>query len=231
MKAARKFVHGLLYNGAATLGFGLASYRQPHRIAAMDAVRDMKRQREMLLTPLEAYQLCSLVKATSKIGGAMAEIGVYRGASARLIREADLSRDLHLFDTFEGLPETRETDTVIYYGRVGRFEKGEFSSSFEDVQRYLSGSNHLYFHKGLFPETALPVCDVRFSFVHSDVDIYESSKAVLEFFYPRMLPGGIIVTHDFASASGVNRAFTEFFASRPEPLFELAGDQAAIVML
>jgi len=67
--------------------------------------------------------------------------------------------------------------------------------------------------------------------VHSDVDIYESSKAVLEFFYPRMLPGGIIVTHDFASARGVNRAFTEFFAGRPEPLFELAGDQAAIVML
>jgi len=221
MKLAAKFVHvkvihGFLHNIAAALGFGVASYRQPYRAAAMNAVRAIKRRREMLLTPLEANQLFSLVKATSKLGGAMAEIGVYRGASARLIRDADQTRELHLFDTFEGLPETQETDTAHHFGR---FEKGEFSCSLEEVQRYLSGSKHLHFYKGLFPATALPVRDVRFS------------KAVLDFFYPRMLPGGVIITHNFASASGVNRAFTEFFASRSEPLIELSGDQAIIVKL
>ena len=233
MKSAAKFVHvkvihGFLHNIAAALGFGVASYRQPYRAAAMNAVRAIKHRREMLLTPLEAIQLFSLVKATSKLGGAMAEIGVYRGASARLIRDADQTRELHLFDTFEGLPETQETDTAHHFGR---FKKGEFSCSLEDVQRYLSGSKHLHFYKGLFPATALPVRDVRFSFVHSDVDICASTKAVLDFFYPRMLPGGVIITHNFASASGVSQAFTEFFASRSEPLIELSGDQAIIVKL
>jgi len=46
-----------------------------------------------------------------------------------------------------------------------------------------------------------------------------------------MLPGGVIITHNFASASGVSQAFTEFFASRSEPLIELSGDQAIIVKL
>lgn len=194
----------------------------------MNRVRELKREREMLLTPLEANQIFSLVQATSKLGGAMAEVGVYRGASAKLIRQADAMRPLHLFDTFEGLPETSETDTVHH---MGRFEKGQFACSLEDVRSYLNGSHNLYFYKGLFPATGEDVKNERFSFVHTDVDIYESSHSVLDFFYPRMLPGGVILSHDFYSCAGPHRAFTEFFANRPEPLIELPGDQAMIIKL
>lgn len=222
------FLHGLIHDSSAALGFGLASYRQPHRLQVMDSIRDLKRQREMLLTPLEANQLFSLVRATSKLGGSMAEVGVYRGASARLIREADPVRELHLFDTFEGLPETNDSDMVQH---MGKFEKGQFACSLEDVQQYLAGSNHLHFHKGLFPATAESVESDRFSFVHSDVDIYDSSRAVLEFFYPRMIPGGILLSHDFVSCAGPHRAIIDFFEARPEPIIELPGDQAAIVKL
>jgi O-methyltransferase len=227
-KAAISLLHGFIHKSSAALGFGLASYRQPQRLPVMNAIRRLKRQRKMLLTPLEANQLFSLVKATAKLGGAMAEVGVYRGASARLIREADPIRELHLFDTFEGLPETNPDDTAHNFGR---FEKGEFACTLEDVRKYLSGTNHLHLHKGLFPSTGETLNNERFSFVHSDVDIYESTKSVLEFFYPRMLPGGVIVTHDFASADGVKRAFVEFLANRPEPLIELPGDQGMIVKI
>ena len=55
----------------------------------MRQILDLRKRREMLLTPVEAWQIFSLVKATAKLGGSMAEVGVYRGASARLIREAD----------------------------------------------------------------------------------------------------------------------------------------------
>jgi O-methyltransferase len=51
----------------------------------------------------------------------------------------------------------------------------------------------------------------------------------LEWFYSRMLTGGIIVSHDPASGAGPRTAFTEFFEHRPEPLIELSGDQAMIV--
>jgi O-methyltransferase len=194
----------------------------------MRRVLDIQRQREMLLTPMEAGQIFSLVQATAKLGGAMAEIGVYRGASARLIREADGSRPLHLFDTFQGLPETTNVDVAHHQGHL---QKGQFACSFESVQKYLVDCDNVYFHQGIFPASANAVDAEHFSFVHSDVDIYESTKAVLEFFYPRMLPGGVIITHDFASCDGARRPFVEFFASRPEPVLELPGDQAMVVKL
>jgi O-methyltransferase len=225
---ARVFARRSLFELAASLRVGLVSYRQPGRREAMRLILELRKRREMLLTPVEAWQIFSLVKSTAKLGGSMAEIGVYRGASARLIREADQARPLHLFDTFEGLPETSGNDCAPL---GGQFQEGAFACSLEDVESYLSGSNHLYFHKGLFPTTAEGVTAERFSFVHSDVDIYESTKSVLEFFYPRMIPGGVIISHDFAWAPNLRRAFAEFLDGRPEPIIELPGDQAMIVKL
>jgi O-methyltransferase len=194
----------------------------------MTSISRIKKERDMLLTHLEANQLCNAVKATAKLGGRMAEVGVYGGASARLIREADSVRELYLFDTFEGLPETTEQDTEF---RLGQFQKGEFSCSLEDVKYYLGTAQNIHFHKGLFPETAAPVERERFSFVHIDVDIHSSSKACMEFFYPRMLPGGIILSHDFATCAGPRKAISEFFSDKPESVIELPGDQALIVKL
>jgi O-methyltransferase len=202
--------------------------RQAERSKAMRVVLELRKRREMLLTPVEAWQIYSLVKSTAKLGGSMAEVGVYRGASARLIREADRARPFHLFDTFEGLPETSEADRAPL---AGQFQKGSFACSIEDVKSYLGQSDDLFYHKGLFPESAKSLGAERFSFVHSDVDIYESTKSVLEFFYPRMLPGGVIISHDFAWAPNVQRAFTEFLDARPEPILELPGDQGMIVKI
>ena len=228
MKVARKVAWSALHSAWAAFGFGLASYRQPDRMKTIRTIRQLKRSREMLLTPLEANQLFSLVCATSKLGGSMAEVGVYRGASARLIRAANQARPLHLFDTFEGLPDPADTDTELH---LGRFEKSQFCCSLEDVRNYLGPATNLHFHQGLFPATGGAVEHERFSFVHSDVDLYASTRSVLEFFYPRMLPGGVILTHDFATCCGPHQAFTDFFKDMPEPLIELPGDQAMVVKL
>jgi hypothetical protein len=225
----RALAWNALHDVAAALGFGVASYREPARVEDMRAVRKAKKRRGMNVTPLEANQLIKLVQATGKLGGCMAEVGVYRGGSARLIREADGSRPLHLFDTFEGLPDPGEIDTVVRWN--GWFQKGQFLCSLENVRKYLGDCYGLYFHQGLFPGTGEAVRGERFSFVHSDVDLYSSTRSVLEFFYPRLVPGGIIVSHDFATASGPRQAIEEFFRERPEPVIELPGDQAIVIKL
>lgn len=228
IKDVRKVAWNALHSASSALGFGIATYRQPERLETMRAIRELKRSCEMLLTPLEASQLLSLVRSTSKLGGSMAEVGVFRGASARLIRQADAVRPLHLFDTFEGLPEPATTDVEIH---AGPFEKNEFACSLEQVRNNLKSCANVHFHKGLFPETGKAVENEKFSFVHSDVDLYAGTRSVLEFFYPRMLPGGMILTHDFATAHGPHKAFTEFMENLPEPLIELPGDQAMVVKL
>src|SRR6516225_4485441 len=90
-------------------------------------VRRVISETDMLLLEDEAYQLLSCARATGKIQGDIAEVGVYRGGSARLLCEVRGNRSLHLFDTFEGLPPTNQIDS--------RFGAGQYAASFEDVQR------------------------------------------------------------------------------------------------
>jgi hypothetical protein len=166
------------------------------------------------------------VLKTQKIPGAIAELGVYRGGSARLIASLKGDRELHLFDTFEGMPEVHAVDR--------HHSAGDFGGSWlDEVKRYLSPFDRIFFHKGLFPDSAkeLGQTPIRFGLVHLDVDIYESTRAGLEFFYPRTVKGGIILSHDYRSLRclGVKKAFDEFFADKPEPVIELWKTQCLLV--
>jgi hypothetical protein len=192
-------------------------------------VRKLRKQLDMSITPLEAIQLFSLVRATAKLSGCMAEVGVYQGGSARLISKADTSKPLHLFDTFdEGMPEPGATDTSVLWGPP---RKGQLACPLAQVKKHLRDCAKVYFHQGLFPATAEAVRDETFSFVHTDVGLYSATRAVLEFFYPRLVRGGVIISHDFATGRGPRNAIEEFFKDLPEPVIELPGNQAMIVKI
>lgn len=70
-----------------------------------------------------------------------------------------------------------------------------------------------------------------YSFCHFDVDLYEGTLACLRYFYDRMLPGGIMLSHDYGLLAGVEAAFTEFFADKPERVIELPTTQCMVVKL
>jgi O-methyltransferase len=200
-----------------------ASFRSDRR-PVIDLIQAVRKERALLIRVDEAYYLVNAVKSSAKVPGDLAEVGVYQGASSKLICEARAAnRELHLFDTFEGLP-TPGTDDV-------GFAEGEYQCSLESVRRYLSRYPNVRFYKGLFPSTAGAVAGRRFSFVNIDVDLYEGTRAALEFFYPRMSPGGILMSHDYGTQTGVRKAFDEFFVDKPEPLVELIGSQCMMVKL
>jgi len=188
-------------------------------------LRRIRKERKCLLTGFEQFIIYSLARAQSRLDGDMAEVGVYTGASAKLICEARGDKTLHLFDTFSGLPESSAKDRNVYTNK----SKPQYACSLESVEAYLGNYPRLHFYKGLFPETAAPVSDRTFCFVHIDVDLYQSTLACLEFFYPRLVPGGILISHDYSILSGVKAAFTEFLADKPEALAELPTTQAMII--
>ncbi len=98
------------------------------------------------------------------------------------------------------------------------------------MREYLSAYPNVTFHKGLFPaETGPDVADKRFSFVNLDVDTYASTRDSLEFFYPRLMPGGILLSHDYAQAEGVRKAFEEVIGPKPESIIELPESQCMFV--
>ena len=138
--------------------------------------------------------------------------------------------DLLLFDTFAGMPPVDPlTDGAFYEGESG-------DTSVEQVRAYLAGFPAVHFHSGFFPESAKPLeqdMALRFKFVHLDVDLLASTRSALEWFYPRMVRGGLIITHDYGDTTvpGVKRAFDEFFADKPETVVPLWFTQAVVTKL
>lgn len=175
-----------------------------------------------------AHTLYQLARHGSRLDADMAEIGVYRGGTAKLLAHvADgAGRELHLFDTFAGMPETDiERDLHI---------AGDFSdTSLADVERFLSPHRSVVIHPGEFPGTAAPVDAKRFSLVHVDVDIAASVAACCAFFYPRLVPSGVMVFDDygFTSCPGAKQAVDEFFADKREPVLHLTTSQALVIKL
>jgi O-methyltransferase len=217
----KPLLHGAQY-ALGLHGREVVSFAQPERTAAARRIRDIVTGWETQTMGVdEAYVIRAAVLATSKIVGDLAEVGVFRGGTARIICEAKGKRSLHLFDTFQGLPQPAAIDKG--------FEKGQYASSLNDVRRFLAGCSDIHFHEGLFPATAGPVMDHRFSFVHLDVDLYDSTRAALEFFYPRLSPGAVVISHDYVEFAGVRNAFDEFFGNKPEPVLELSGNQCMVV--
>lgn len=186
------------------------------------------REDRCLQTLPERYNLWSLVRRVAALPGACAEVGTYRGGSARFIAAAKGAAPLHLFDTFTGLPAVNPATD----GAFRTHESNDTSAAL--VRATLADHSGIEVHPGVFPDSAaaLEPPTLRFKFVHLDVDLYTSTRACLGWFYPRMVPGGIILTHDYQDASvpGVKRAFDEFFADRPEPVVPLWLTQAAVFM-
>lgn len=208
-----------LKNGVAVF------YNQEDKIKIIKLIHKIKKEVEMQLWDNEAYQLYTAVSSTAKIKGDIAEVGVYKGGSARIICEAKKSKTLYLFDTFNGLPKPSETDNK-------KFKEGNCNTDIGYAKKVTRDYSNVIIFKGLFPETATPVENKRFSLVHFDVDLYKSIKDCLEFFYPRMNKGGIIISHDYkiAGGSGIKKALDEFFENKPEPIIELSGQQCLIVI-
>lgn len=152
-------------------------------------------KRKVLLEEEDIVILKKIVQDCDKLEGDMAEVGVFEGGSAKIISE-NSDKTLHLFDTFEGLPELGE------YDDAKQFEKGMYTSTEKRVKEYVKDA---IIYKGIFPETAV---EGIFSFVHIDPDLFEPTLAALEWFYPRTT--GVILIHDCFSSSGVNRAINQF---------------------
>ncbi len=201
----------------------LSHYGCAERKQFASDLKKIRSDTDLLLEDIEAYQIYIAAKITEKVPGDIAEVGVYKGGSAKIICSAKGDRVLHLFDTFAGLPKVDEVDAVW------PFYEGKFAASYDHVRAYLSHEKNVFMYKGIFPDTSDPVKDKRFSFVNLDVDTYESTKKCLEFFYPRMNAGGVIVSHDYLTAPGVRKAVDEYFVDKPEPVVETAASQCIVM--
>ena len=144
------------------------------------------------------------------LDGSVAELGVFQGEFAKKINEFFPNKTLYLFDTFEGFDERdlkSETNDVKENG-IGHLN----DTSIEIVMNKMLYPKNVIIKKGWFPESAVGLDNEKLCFVNLDPDLYEPILAGLEFFYPKMVKGGVILIHDYFNKGypGVRQAVSEF---------------------
>lgn len=199
-------------------------YRNELRLGGANIAREnFLRYESKLLQPLQ---------------GAVAEGGVYAGEFAAIINEVFPDRKLHLFDTFEGF-DRRDIEVE----RTNNFSDDVYDEGFLSIKGFsldkllgrMPHPDNVAIHKGYFPDTTVGDNELdqeKFVFVNLDFDLYKPTKAGLEFFYSRLVQGGIILIHDYFSESllGPSQAVNEFVEICHAPCFAI-GDGICVAIM
>lgn len=173
------------------------------------------------------YMLYELALHAASLPGEAAEVGVYKGGTAKLLATvfAEHGKAVHLFDTFSGMPPSDPARDLHKEGDFG-------DTSFEEVRKLLADfSRDVALHPGFFPDTAQGLDATSFCFVHVDVDIYSSVLDCCTWFHDRLVWGGVMVFDDygFPTCPGAKAAVDEFFFDKPERPIYLPTGQCVVI--
>jgi hypothetical protein len=172
--------------------------------------------------------------------GDFAECGVWRGGSVLAmvltLQELGAVRDVHLFDTFEGMTEPTEHDrsdhdppAVETWAQAQRDRVRPWAGYFGDdvfgegsVRRTLLATGYpaerLHVVKGPVEATLPEHAPAGLALLRLDTDWYESTRHELVHLYPRLVTGGVLIIDDYGHWQGARRAVDEYFASEAPPL-------------
>ena len=175
------------------------------------------------------YVLREFTRSLRRHPGAIAECGCYVGVSAWFMANEADGADIYLFDSFEGLSAPTKKDTSP--AGMQQWRAGDMSSSEALIRRNLDGFKNIHIMKGWIPNRFQEVADLKFKLVHIDVDLYDPTLASLQFFYPRLNQGGMIVMDDygFENCPGAHKAAEEFMQDKPETIIHLPTGQGLII--
>ena len=170
------------------------------------------------------------------IPGDFVECGVWKGGAVGMMALAHRasttrpSRTIHLFDSFEGLPEPcAEKDG----NEATRLSKGRASGNLTSIREcvgtlaenreLLEGTLHypsplLKYHVGWFQESIPKASLESIALLRLDGDWYESTKVCLVNLYPKVVKAGVIIIDDYGHWEGCRRAVDEFVSTLEEPV-------------
>lgn len=177
------------------------------------------------------FTLVQMARAVHSLRGCTAECGVARGVGSAVIcttlKGTYQDGERHLgFDSFDGVAAPTEEDRM----RNGHhaWYRGKLSENKDFAFSLLADVEQCQLVRGWIPDSFAPFSDCKFRLVHIDVDLHDATRDSLRFFYPRLVPGGIMLfdDHGFVNCPGARSAAESFFSDKPERLIDLATGQA-----
>lgn len=163
------------------------------------------------------------------IPGAIVECGVWKGGSSMaaaltLLESRDLTRELYLYDTFEGMTAPtsadRSYDGVLAEDQLREAARGTgvwCQAGLDEVRGNLASTTYplekMHFVRGPVEETIPRVLPELIGLLRLDTDWYESTRHELTHLFPRLVTGGVLIIDDYGHWEGARRATDEYFAS------------------
>lgn len=184
-------------------------------------------------TMTSAERIYSLIEAvkyieTNHIEGAIVECGVWKGGSMMAVAETlkqfnNYSRELYLYDTFEGMSEPTEYDKTYYGADATSILKSDADkeknlvwaySSLETVQQGMDSTQYpkdktLYI-KGKVEDTIPGTLPEKIAILRLDTDWYESTLHELVYLFPLLEEGGVLILDDYGHWEGAKKAVDEY---------------------
>jgi O-methyltransferase len=232
----------ILKSALARAGLELA--RTADRQSA--AIADLAPADRALVLRVEPFTMTSLDRRASLLGaidhvvrhgvaGDIVECGVWRGgsmmlAALALMARGDTSRDLWLYDTFEGMSapgaEDRAATGESAAAQLARTPRGEgvwCEAGLADVRANLASTGYpqerIHFVEGKVEDTIPATLPARIALLRLDTDWYESTRHELRHLYPLLSRQGILLVDDYGYWQGARQAVDEYFAARPGPVY------------
>lgn len=175
------------------------------------------------------YTLREFARQVSKLEGAIAECGSFEGASAYFLAKESPTATIHLFDSFEGLSEPTKNDIWSLY-RESYWKKGDMKASLTILKDNLKEFDNVKVHKGWIPHIFEDCSEKKFKLLHIDVDLYQPTIDSLEYFYPQIVAGGVVILDDYGylTCPGAHRAANEFADRNHTRVLHLTTGQGVI---
>lgn len=166
----------------------------------------------------------------NKVQGDIVECGVWRGGSMlciaeELLAQKDNSRQLYLYDTFEGMPPPTTDDVDFSDQKAASLliqEKDKENSliwaysTLDSVKKTMAISEYpgskIQYIVGKVEDTIPRTLPEKIALLRLDTDWYESTRHELIHLFPKLVPGGVLIIDDYGFWKGARKAVDEYLA-------------------
>ena len=154
--------------------------------------------------------------------GDFVELGVFYGHLSNVIVNYDPSilnnRKFYLVDPWGELGESAFTNPLYNY------------DIFDAVKKRFSSTKNIYFIRGTVPNVLIDIEVESVALLMIDMNGHEAELAALEFFYEKMVKGGIIYFDDYGGRWGKLREVVDtFILDKPETLLTFISPNAILI--
>ena len=189
--------------------------------AAMDDIPEPLVREVFSALQWRAHVCCWAANQAMKVEGDFVECGVWYGVLSKAILEytnfGESKKQMYLLDPWGGLV-LGESDSY-------------FPDIYNKVKNRFSKFSNVHLIRGLVPETLKSVPSGKIAYLSIDMNGVEPERQALEFFYSKMVSGGVIYFDDYgwAGHSLLKKMIDGFFKDKPETILYMPSGQGIVV--